>query len=517
MEKAAAADSATKGFGRFMAEYLPLFSVNMLGLVAVRIWIQCNLYDRYASTDSGVVTIATNLFRVLVIAVLIALVVRRGFSPAAQRRLAWGSTVAMTLASALFLIDAEAPAPGLVEAACLLAGFGIAWGGGMWITLYVRLAAGEALLYAFLSLGASSVAGFFLGLAPAYLTYLVAMLMPALSLIACQRAHRLVDERERLAGARPEGAGEERAYDREPRSTFVRLVAGIALFNLALGIARGFPSGQSIELPLAFQAIHQLAAAALSFGLIWWALVARRTVKFSTLWNVSVTLIAAGVLVLATLDAGLTPAGATLIAVANTFSVGLLWFSAYDVARHSSVPSYIILGVTWAAHILPREVGRALIWIAEPHTTEAVFVTVGIVLLVAASMALLLSDSLPSTRPLFADFRTAGGASRWRERIAVEAGAAPAAAAEEEGPARDSLAERIGLLQARYLLTDREAEVVSHLAQGRSKTAIGEKLFISENTVRTYVKNIYAKLDVHSKQELLDLLDEQPAQTLGNR
>ena len=49
--------------------------------------------------------------------------------------------------------------------------------------------------------------------------------------------------------------------------------------------------------------------------------------------------------------------------------------------------------------------------------------------------------------------------------------------------------------------------MVRHLAQGRSKTAIGEKLFISENTVRTYVKNIYGKLDIHSKQQLLDLLD----------
>ena len=36
-----------------------------------------------------------------------------------------------------------------------------------------------------------------------------------------------------------------------------------------------------------------------------------------------------------------------------------------------------------------------------------------------------------------------------------------------------------------------------------------QKAYISENTVRTYVKNIYAKLDIHSKQELLDRLEEQ--------
>lgn len=53
------------------------------------------------------------------------------------------------------------------------------------------------------------------------------------------------------------------------------------------------------------------------------------------------------------------------------------------------------------------------------------------------------------------------------------------------------------------------------LAQGRSRISIGEKLYISENTVRTYVKNIYAKLDIHSKQELLDRLEEQGLHEAG--
>ena len=514
MAESTSESSTSKGFGIFLATYLPLFSINMLGLVAVRIWIQCNLYDRYASTDSGIVTIATNLFRVAVIATMIIIAVRRGLSPAAQRRLGYVSVAAMTLASALFLADAEAPELGLSKAACLLAGFGIAWGGGMWITLFVRLRAGESLLYAFLSLGISCAAGFFLGLVPSYLTYLVSMLMPTLSLIAYQRAHRIVDERPVSATCEDRfGRTSEQSYDQEPRSTFVRLIAGIALFNFALGVARGFPSGESIALPPLFQVIHQFGTAAIAFGLIWWVLVAGRTVRCSTLWNVSVTLIACGVLALATLDSDLTPAGATLIAIANTFSVGLLWFSVYDVARHSSIPSYLILGVAWAAHILPRETGRALIWIAEPHTTEAVFIVAAIVLLVAASMALLLNDSIPVTRPLFADFRTSGSAPL-RERLASLA-SRNETRSEGETPNVEPavpcnpIEARVASLQARYLLTDREAEVVAHLAQGRCKTAIGEKLYISENTVRTYVKNIYAKLDVHSKQELLDLLEEQ--------
>ena len=58
---------------------------------------------------------------------------------------------------------------------------------------------------------------------------------------------------------------------------------------------------------------------------------------------------------------------------------------------------------------------------------------------------------------------------------------------------------------ARHGLTDRESEILLLLARGRSSTYIGEALYLSPNTVRGHIKNIYAKLGVHSKQEIIDL------------
>lgn len=63
-------------------------------------------------------------------------------------------------------------------------------------------------------------------------------------------------------------------------------------------------------------------------------------------------------------------------------------------------------------------------------------------------------------------------------------------------------------LRDTYDLSDRESEIALLIAQGRSKTYIAEHLFLSENTVRTHAKNAYAKLDVHSKQELMDLMEQ---------
>ena len=48
-------------------------------------------------------------------------------------------------------------------------------------------------------------------------------------------------------------------------------------------------------------------------------------------------------------------------------------------------------------------------------------------------------------------------------------------------------------------LTQRETEVLSHLCEGSSYRAIARALFVSEPTVHFHIKNIYRKLQVHSK------------------
>ena len=66
--------------------------------------------------------------------------------------------------------------------------------------------------------------------------------------------------------------------------------------------------------------------------------------------------------------------------------------------------------------------------------------------------------------------------------------------------------ERIAQLAATYKLTPRETEVFGLLAHGRSIPYVRDALFISRDTAATHAKHIYAKLDVHSRQELIDLV-----------
>src|SRR5437660_2875486 len=50
-------------------------------------------------------------------------------------------------------------------------------------------------------------------------------------------------------------------------------------------------------------------------------------------------------------------------------------------------------------------------------------------------------------------------------------------------------------------LSEREIDVLKLMAQGKSNKEIGSALFISEGTVKSHVKNIFAKLNVISRTE----------------
>lgn len=58
-------------------------------------------------------------------------------------------------------------------------------------------------------------------------------------------------------------------------------------------------------------------------------------------------------------------------------------------------------------------------------------------------------------------------------------------------------------------LTRRETEILEHIAIGKSRKKIAEELFIDLETVKSHIKNIYHKLDVHSKEDALKTAKEQ--------
>jgi len=52
-------------------------------------------------------------------------------------------------------------------------------------------------------------------------------------------------------------------------------------------------------------------------------------------------------------------------------------------------------------------------------------------------------------------------------------------------------------------LTRRETEILQLISEGKTYTQISEELFISKETAKTHIKNIYSKLQVNSKSEAI--------------
>lgn len=107
-------------------------------------------------------------------------------------------------------------------------------------------------------------------------------------------------------------------------------------------------------------------------------------------------------------------------------------------------------------------------------------------------------------------------ASSAEGNLAPSVGNAPSGQTDPHSPVTTSAQSEQTALEATIIerlsdefhLTRREREVFAHLAKGRSAPYIAEVYQVSENTVRSHIKHIYTKLDVHSRQELLSFIQD---------
>ena len=169
-------------------------------------------------------------------------------------------------------------------------------------------------------------------------------------------------------------------------------------------------------------------------------------------------------------------AGSLMTAFLISFYV-LLWLMFISEANERKLPAFFLLGLALGVARLSVALGR---FAAQT--------------LLEATLALMFCSYLR-----YASKRDAAGDAGAPE----EAAGAPLA----HLSAGDALVQ----MKSTYELTNREFEVIEEFAAGRSARAIAERFTLSEHTVKTHLRHAYAKMDVHSRQELLDLIEETSA------
>lgn len=219
----------------------------------------------------------------------------------------------------------------------------------------------------------------------------------------------------------------------------------------------------------------------------------KQLIHLENLYKFLLPLVATGFLLLPIIGGGFGGL-VNAFAGAGTYAAGIvLWcLSANSARRHrlSAATLFgISLGVTAGAGVLGRVLGyfggRLL---TEGDVTVTVISLISLYLL--SMIALVIFKPQRKNEP---------------DRVEEQEESIPVEEQKVADPEPSSACERVA---EEHGLSAREAEVLALLAQGQSMVSIAQTLSVSENTARTYIKRIYRKLDVHSKQSIIDLCRE---------
>lgn len=375
-------------------------------------------------------------------------------------------------------------------------------------------------------------------------------LLPVLAVVSTLTNPEWSDEGE---GGRPEGPVPLRRF-------FVRLLVAVAVFSVVVGVSRGFSVPHSSISSLNADGALIIFSTAVVAGVLFVVVgLLRRQFDVSRLYYPIIIAVAAGILVTPLL--GGTGFGSQFITVAYNCFVLVIWCLLAYVAYSSRLSPILVFGLGRGASALGTTFG----WLAGLEivrsqgdgslSLEVVSVAMVFALLVVSMLVLndrLIGDALrPEERirgdaaevpaqgagsageAAFADRRgaedrrsAADGEGAW-DGGTGRSGASEMGEVGEMGGAGASLADgspggaaagerrsgpyrmRCDAVAEHYGLSPRERDVFDLLVRGRSIDYIAQNLTISFNTAKSHIRHIYVKADVHSRQELIDLIDRE--------
>ena len=191
-------------------------------------------------------------------------------------------------------------------------------------------------------------------------------------------------------------------------------------------------------------------------------------------------------------------AGAMMTTFLMSFYV-LLWLTFISEAYERKLPAFFLLGLALGVARLSIAGGRLLAQVLyEPLALELHTVLIVSIWILVVTVSLIFASYL----------RYSSKQKEHRLDDAPDELADPAAAQ------ADATEAALGLLRETYNLSDREVEIIREFSAGRSARYIADYFVLSEHTVKTHLRRTSAKLGIHSRQELLDLIEEMEARLL---
>ncbi|MEA5019769.1 MAG: helix-turn-helix transcriptional regulator [Gordonibacter sp.] len=502
----------TTSFASFKTIFLSGFSLAFFGIGLMRLWYQFNFYNLHFSADYGHVTVGANIARVAVIALLVFLSYRTGFSHASKAFFVWSGLILMTLSGLLYLVDLFFDTTTFEAPRFIIGGVGLVGGEIIWVFFLQRLKPAEAFFYAAGGLALSCL----LSLVAGYLSHevfgLLNLFIPALSVFAYWRAMDLVDKGKNPSGrmarqvaalssrgvdlAVSQSRDEEKIdalYSTQLRGYLLSVIGAFFLYALLIGMTQGYPDGRIRELSQTVRTIHQVLVILVIGVTVWWVLVRGRGFSLPGFWFFVNFLMIMSITFLMGGWSGSEEIATFFSTNAITcFYIPLVFFI-YLIGRHSAKQTVLVYGFVYGGALLSMSIGRILVHQVGPYLNHGIWLLICMAFVALIEMVIVVYPRPGVHYPL--GFELAAMSSQ-----DVSMGI----------PALDKLPverDHLAVFAEVFQLTVTEKEIARLIAQGRSRTVIAETLNYSENTVRNYTRILYRKVDVHTKQELLDCME----------
>ncbi|MDR2106879.1 MAG: LuxR C-terminal-related transcriptional regulator [Coriobacteriales bacterium] len=298
---------------------------------------------------------------------------------------------------------------------------------------------------------------------------------------------------------------------------FWKFVFAIFVFTFAVSIAQGYyTTSRPPSATLTDTLYVMLCRIVFALGFILLVIRFLKNIALSKLYLLCTVLIA-----VAFAAAPLLNIDSTLFSSFIGFSYGvfdlLIWCLLTLVVFDKRISSTIVFGFGRGVFLA----GSALGWLLGTRVLHTLAGTGGeMVFYIILAVFILLSTTLVFTEKDFDRlFALHEGAEVPLEPLLPFLSSESLAATDDDGTKRKN--ERPWLTACHHLgkrmrLSAREQDVLELLALGRGNENIAQRLGISLNTVRTHTQNVYAKLNVHSRQELVELVEAERDQLESN-
>lgn len=278
---------------------------------------------------------------------------------------------------------------------------------------------------------------------------------------------------------------------------------GVGCLSIVIGLLRGYPSGEAVAfLPLT-RAVYGALTVGISTTIIVLVLMRKQHIMTVGVFVVMQLLACLALVAYAAFPDALD-IGAVFTTTLNALMVAFTWYIIIAFMSYGWRDPYYYAIAAWLVWLGCRAVSRMALM--EIYALSANDVLMN---------AMMGGFIVPSTQVVFAQFLAIAlrDAEAQEKKSAKQHSVLSKLMALDENESMSEIrqasmqhnAEEMG---KQFLLSEREVEVVTLYALGYTQKRVAEELFITQGTAHAHIKRIYAKTGLHSRQEIIDYLEQ---------